>query len=148
VRFDATIELGGKTATGFAVPDDVVEALGSGKRPKVVVTIAGHTYRSTVASMGGRSMVPLSAENRQAAGVSAGDQVTVDVELDQAERVLEVPDDLAAAISSDAEAQAFWESISYSRQRRIVMSVDGAKAVETRARRIAKSVTDLRAKKA
>jgi hypothetical protein len=148
VRFDATIELGGKTATGFAVPDDVVEALGSGKRPKVVVTIAGHTYRSTVASMGGRSMVPLSAENRQAAGVSAGDQVTVDVELDQAERVLEVPDDLAAAISSDAEAQAFWESISYSRQRRIVMSVDGAKAAETRARRIAKSVTDLRAKKA
>ena len=148
MRFVTTIELGGKTATGFAVPDEVVEALGQGKRPPVTVTIGGHTYRSTVAVMGGRYMIPLNAENRAAAGVAAGDDVTVDIELDTAERVLVVPDDLAGAIAADAAAQSFWDSISYSRQRRIVLSVDGAKTDETRARRIAKSVADLRAGKA
>ncbi len=148
MRFETTIELGGKTATGFEVPDEIVEALGAGKRPAVNVTVGGHTYRSTVAVMGGRYLVPLSAENRSAAGVAAGDTVDVEIELDTAERVLDVPDDLAAAIAADAAAQSFWDSISYSRRRRIVLAVDGAKAAETRSRRIDKSVTDLRAGKA
>ena len=126
MRFETTIELGGKTATGFEVPDEIVEALGAGKRPAVSVTVGGHTYRSTVAVMGGRYLVPLSAENRAAAGVAAGDNVEVEIEVDTAERVLDVPEDLAAAIAADAGAQAFWDSISYSRRRRIVLAVDGA----------------------
>lgn len=135
MRFISTIELGGKTATGFVVPPEIVEELASGKRPPVSVTIGGHTYRSTIAVMGGRFMIPLSAENRQAAGVAAGDQVEVDIELDTQERVLEVPDDLAAAIAADVAAQSFWDSLSYSRRRRIVLSVEGAKQPETRDRR-------------
>ena len=94
MRFETTIELGGKTATGFEVPDEIVEALGSGRRPAVTVTVRGHTYRSTVAVMGGRYLVPLSAEHRASAGVAAGDNVEVEIELDTAERVLDVPDDL------------------------------------------------------
>ncbi len=148
MRFETTIELGGKTATGFEVPDEIVEALGSGKRPAVTVTVRGHTYRSTIAVMGGRCLVPLSAENRASAGVAAGDNVEVEIELDTAERVLDVPDDLAAAIAADPEAQSFWDSISYSRRRRIVLAVEGAKAADTRVRRIEKSVTDLHAGKA
>lgn len=148
MRFATTIELGGKTATGFAVPSEIVEGLASGKRPPVTVTIGGHTYRSTIAVMSGRFMIPLSAENRQAAGVGAGDKVEVDIELDTHPRVLEVPDDLAAAIAADAAAQSFWASLSYSRRRRIVLSVEGAKTSETRGRRILKSVTDLRDHKA
>lgn len=148
MRFTATIELGGKTATGFAVPPEIVEELASGKQPRVSVTIGGHTYRSTIAVRGGRFMIPLSAENRQAAGVAAGDKVEVDIELDTQERVLEVPDDLAAAIAADPAAQSFWDSLSYSRRRRIVLSVEGAKRPETRGRRIRKSVTDLRGHKA
>ena len=144
MRFITNVELGGKTATGFVVPDEVVEGLGRGKRPPVVVTLGGHTYRSTIAVMGGRYLLPLSAENRTAAGVAAGDQVEVDVELDTEPRVLDVPDDLAASISADPEAQSFWDSLSYSRRQRIVLSVDGAKTAETRDRRIAKSVIDLR----
>lgn len=143
-----TIELGGKTATGFAVPDEVVTALGQGKKPPVTVTIGSHSYRSTVAVMGGRYMIPLSAENREAAGVAAGDEVTVGIELDIAERVLQVPDDLASAIAADAAAQSFWDTLSYSRRRRIVLGVEGAKAAETRARRVTKSVADLRDHKA
>ena len=148
VRFITTIELGGKTATGFGVPDEIVDGLASGKRPPVTVTLGGHNYRSTIAVMGGRYMVPLNAENREAAGVAAGDEVEVDIELDTEPRVLDVPDDLTAAIAADTEALSFWDSLSYSRQRRIVLSVTGAKSAETRARRIAKSVTDLRNHKA
>ena len=148
MRFETTIELGGKTATGFEVPDEIVEALGSGRRPAVTVTVRGHTYRSTVAVMGGRYLVPLSAEHRASAGVAAGDNVEVEIELDTAERVLDVPDDLAAAIAADPAAQSFWDSISYSRRRRIVLAVEGAKAADTRLRRIEKSVTDLHVGKA
>lgn len=145
MRFTTTIELGGRTATGFSVPAEVVEGLGGGKRPPVAVTLGAHTYRSTVAARGGRFLVPLSAENREAAGVAAGDVVEVELVLDEQPRELEVPDDLAAAVAAAPEAQAFWDGISYSRRRRIVLAVEGAKAAETRARRIAKAVDDLRA---
>ena len=144
MRFTTTVELGGKTATGFQVPNDVVVALGKGKKPPVTVTINGHTYRSTVAAYGEVSMLPLSAENRAAAGVKAGDEIEVDLELDTAPRVVEVPDDFAAAIAADPAAAAFWPTISYSNQRWHVLSIDGAKTPETRQRRIAKSVALLR----
>ena len=144
MRFTTTVELGGKTATGFQVPNDVVVALGKGKKPPVTVTINGHTYRSTVAAYGEVSMLPLSAENREAAGVKAGDEIEVDLELDTAPRVVEVPDDFAAAIAADPAAAAFWPTISYSNQRWHVLSIDGAKTPETRQRRIDKSVALLR----
>ena len=144
MRFTTTIELGGKTATGFQVPPDVVAALGKGKKPPVSVTINGHTYRSTVAAYGDLSMLPLSAENRTAAGVAAGDTVEVELALDTAPRVVEVPPDLAAAIAADQAAAAFWPTISYSNQRWHVLSIDGAKTAETRQRRIEKSIGLLR----
>jgi antitoxin component of MazEF toxin-antitoxin module len=84
MRFRTTVELGGRTATGMRVPPEVVEALGAGKKPPVRVTIGGHTYRSTVATRGGVYLLPISAENRAGAGVAAGDEVEVDVELDDA----------------------------------------------------------------
>src|SRR5688500_20135744 len=113
MRFATTIELGGKTATGFAVPDDVVEALAAGKRPPVRVTIGGHTYRSTVAVMGGRYLLPLSAENRSAAGLAAGDEVDVDVELDTEPREVAVPADLSGALEGDDAAREAFERLSY-----------------------------------
>jgi hypothetical protein len=81
------VQLGGKTATGIQVPDEVIEGLGSGKRPAVSVTVNGFTYRTTIARKGGVFMIPLSAERRQQAGVAAGDDVEVDVELDAAREV-------------------------------------------------------------
>ena len=144
MRFTTTVELGGKTATGFKVPNDVVVALGKGRKPPVTVTINGHTYRSTIAAYGEVSMLPLSAENRTAAGVQAGDEIEVELALDTAPRVVEVPDDFAAAIAADPAAAAFWPTISYSNQRWHVLSIDGAKTPETRQRRIDKSVALLR----
>jgi hypothetical protein len=144
-RFSTTVELGGRTATGFEVPPEVVDALGAGKRPAVTVTVGGHTYRSTVAVMGGRYLLPLSAENRTAAGLSAGDAADVELELDTAPRVVEVPADLAAALDAEPAARAAFDALNYSNQRRHTLSVEGAKTEATRARRVAKVVETLRA---
>lgn len=142
-RFRATIELGGKTATGIPVPDQVVERLGAGRRPPVTVTLNGHSYLSTIASMGGRFMLPVSAENRSCAGVSAGDQLDVHIELDTKPRTVDVPADLAEAFGRDDAAKRRFDELSYSQQRRYVLSVEGAKQPETRKRRIEKTVAEL-----
>ena len=143
MKFRTTLELGGKTATGFAVPAEVVAALGRGKRPPVVVQIGSYSYRSTVAAYGEVFMLPLAAEHREAIGAKAGDQIEVQLTLDTEPREVTVPADLAAALGAEPTADAAFKALSYSNQRAIVLSVEGAKAAETRARRIAKAVTDL-----
>ena len=140
VEFRAVLEKSGKTATGIEVPDEVVDRLGGGKRPPVQVNINGHTYRSTVASMGGRFMVGVSAANREAAGVAAGDELDVRLTLDTAPREVTVPSDFAAALAQNPTAEAFFETLSYSLKRFHVESIEGAKTAATRERRIAKSV--------
>ncbi len=144
MRFRATLQLEGKTATGFRVPPEVVEALGRGKRPPVTVTINGYTYRSTIAPYGDVYMLGVSAEHREAAGVAAGDELDVDLELDTAPREVEVPADLAEALADEPEASAFFDGLSYSNRRWYVLSVEGAKTPETRQRRVAKAVEMLR----
>ena len=144
MRFRATIELAGKTATGIEVPDEVVAGLGSSKRPAVRVTIRDHTYRSTIASMGGRYMLPVSAEHRSSAGVAAGDEVDVEIELDTEPREVTVPPDFADALSRNPDAKRFFDGLSYSQRQWHVLSIEGAKTKETRQRRIMKSVETLR----
>jgi hypothetical protein len=141
--FRATLELGGKTATGIEVPDGIVESLGAGRRPPVRVTIQGHSYPSTIASMGGRFMLPVSAENRSCAGVAAGDELDVRLELDTTPRTVDVPADLADALGRDTAAKRRFDQLSYSNQRRYVLSVESAKQPETRQRRIEKTVAEL-----
>jgi hypothetical protein len=140
MRFRTTILEEGKTATGIRVPDEVVEALGSGKRPPVTVTINGFTYRSTVAVLGGAYMVGISAENRAGAGVAGGDEVDIDIELDTAPREVAVPADFAAALDAEPRARATFDGLSNSNKGWHVSSITGARTDETRKRRIAKSV--------
>jgi hypothetical protein len=73
MKFHTTVMLGGKTATGLVIPEAVIETLGAGKRPKVSVTLNDYTYRTTVAPRNGQYLLSLSAENREAAGLVAGD---------------------------------------------------------------------------
>ena len=143
MRFRTTVLQGDKTATGIRIPDEIVEALGAGKRPAVTVTINGFTYRSSVATVSGSYMVGVSAENRAGAGVAGGDEVDVDIELDTAPRVVTVPDDLAAALDAVPKARATFDGLSYSLKSWHVLQVTGAKTDETRQRRIAKSVETL-----
>ena len=145
MRFRATVELGGTTATGIEIPDAVIESLGSSKRPAVTITINGYTYRTTAARMGGRFLVPLSAENRTAAGVAAGDDIEVDIALDDTPREVTVPVDLAAAL--DPESRAAYDALSYTHRKEWVRWIEEAKKPETRATRVAKTVEGLRAGK-
>lgn len=143
VKFQAIVELGGKTATGIAVPEEVVAGLGGGKRPRVVVTIGPPSYRTTLAAMGGRFLIPLSAENRSAAGVAAGDAVEVELTPDEAPREVAVPDDLAAAIAAVPAAEAAFGGLAFSHRKEWVRWVVEAKKPETRATRTAKTVDAL-----
>ena len=142
--FRATIQQNGKTATGIPVPPEVIEALGSGRRPAVRVTLNGYTYRSSVGTMGGVSMLPVSAEIREQTGVAAGDELDVHIEVESEPRTLALPDDFRAALDRDPEARRFFDGLSYSNQRRLVIPIEEAKAAETRQRRIERTVEKLR----
>ena len=111
--FTTTVEKDeNSTATGLRVPPEAVAALGTGKRHKVRVTVGGHTYRSTIAAYGDLYMLPLSAENRTAAGVQAGDIVAVTLELDTEPRTVDIPADLAAALAEKPGAIQAFEQLS------------------------------------
>jgi hypothetical protein len=133
----------GKNATGLSIPAEVIAALGTQKRPKVIARLNGYTYRSTVAAYGDVFMLPLSLEHRTAAGVKAGDQVEVTIELDTEPRVVEVPNDLAAALAEQPGARAAFDALAYSQRKEHVRQVESAKAPETRLRRIAGIVATL-----
>ena len=144
--FTATIlQEEGKNATGISVPAHVIDALGSGKRPKVKVSLNNFTYHSTVAAYGDVFMLPLSQERREAAGVQAGDTVEVTLELDTAPRTVEVPDSLATVLAEN-NLRSVFDGLAPSMRKEYVRQVESAKAEETRQRRIAKIVAALQEK--
>jgi hypothetical protein len=132
-----------KNATGLVVPPEVTAALGSGKKPKVVVHLKGYSYRSTVAVMGGLYMLPLSQERRAEAGVMGGDTVEITLELDTEPRTVEIPEDLAAALAKKEGASAAFDALAFSARKEFVRQVLEAKAQETRERRITGIVAKL-----
>jgi len=144
VTFTTTVQQApGMKATGLPVPDDVLTALGSSKKPAVTVTIGDYRYPSTVGSRGGGYLIPLSAGHRAALGLSAGDPVEVTLELDLDPRTVEIPDDLGTALAQVDGARAAFDALSPSRQKAHITSVEGTKNPETRARRVAAVVDQL-----
>lgn len=143
MRFRAKILQSGKTAAGIEVPAKVVAALGTSKRPPVRATINGFTYRTSVASMGGRFMLGVPPEFREGAGVAAGDMVDIDLEPDTQPREVAIPADLASALARNAGAKKFFEGLNYSNRRRLVMAIEALKSPEARERRIGKTVEQL-----
>ena len=130
--------------TAIQLSPEIIEKLGSGRRPLVRMTIKNHTYRSAVAVMDGMFLVSLSAENRQAAGVKGGEDVDVTIALDTEPRTVEAPPDLKAALVKAKALDAF-NATAPSMQKEYVRQVEEAKAQETRERRIAKIVEKLSA---
>jgi Bacteriocin-protection, YdeI or OmpD-Associated/Domain of unknown function (DUF1905) len=146
MKFQGKVELSGKTATGIEVPPQVITGLGAGKRPAVRATINGFTYRTSVGVMGGRFLLPVSAQIRAGAGVAAGDEVDVDLQVDTEPRTVTVPAGLAAALDADPAARRAFDGLSYSQQLRYVQPIEDAKTEATRQRRIDKVLSDLRAR--
>lgn len=144
MRFRTKILLAGKTAAGIEVPAKVVAALGSSKRPPVRATINGFTYRTSVASMGGKFMLGVPPEFREGARVAAGDTVDIDLELDTEIREVSIPPDFAAALKRDSKAKSFFDALTYSNKRRLVIPIGAIKSADARERRIARIVEQLR----
>jgi hypothetical protein len=144
MRFRTKILAAGKTAAGIEVPPKVVEELGSTKVPLVRVTINGFTYRSAVAVVGGKFMIGVSNDNRKAAGVTAGETVDVDLELDTQPRELELPADFVKVLDRDPRAKRLFEGLSNSKKQRLVLPVANGKTPETRQRNIEKAMSALR----
>lgn len=134
VRYATTMALLGRN-TGIPVPDEVLERLGGGRRPAVDVTVNGYRYRSTVGSMGGRSLIPFSSEHRGTSGIAGGDALEVELALDTVPRDVAVPEDLAAALESAGMTDRF-AGLAPSRRKAHVTAVEQAKAPGTRTRRI------------
>ena len=139
VEFDTTVAASGNN-TGIVVPDELIEQLGAGRRPGVIVNVNGYEYRNTVAVMGGKHMIGISAAIRRETGLKGGDAIHVVLTVAETPREVVVPDDFAAALAADAEAKAFFEKLSNSLQRYHVDNVNAAKAPETRQRRIEKAI--------
>ncbi|GAA1516969.1 hypothetical protein GCM10009761_19340 [Agromyces terreus] len=141
MRFESTMAQMGNN-TGIEVPEQVIEALGAGRKPPVVVTVNGFEYRSTVAVMGGRYLIAFSSDKRAATGIRGGDAIVVDLEVDTQPRTVEVPADLAEALA-DAGARAAFDKLAPSARKAHVTNVESAKAPETRQRRITAIVAKL-----
>ncbi|MEV6975345.1 YdeI/OmpD-associated family protein [Kitasatospora sp. NPDC093806] len=128
---------------GLEVPPEVVAALGGGARPPVTITLNGHSWQSRVAILRGRHLLGLSNANRQAAGVTIGDEVEVDIELDTDPHAIPEPPDFAQALDADPTARAAYDALSPGRKRAHIHTIESAKRPETRQSRIQKAITTL-----
>jgi hypothetical protein len=133
-------------ASAVVLTDEQVAIVGEGaKRFPVVATVNGYTWRTSVVRMGGQFLLGLSREVREGAGVEAGDTVDLQLELDTKPREVEVPGALAAALAANDEARAAFDKLSYTHRKEYARWVAEAKKDETRDRRVAKTIEQLRA---
>jgi hypothetical protein len=140
VEFDTTVTAAGNN-TGIVVPADVIERLGAGRRPAVVVNVNGYEYRNTVGVMGGKHMISISAAVRKETGLKGGDPIRVTLTVAETPRAVDVPGDFAAALAADTQAKAFFDKLSNSLQRYHVDTINAAKTTATRQRRIEKAIS-------
>ena len=140
VAFDTTVTANGNN-TGIVVPEEVIDRLGAGRRPAVVVDVNGYQYRNTVGIMGGTHLISISAAVRKETGLKAGDPIHVVLTPAESPREVTVPEDLAAALSADGPAEAFFTKLSNSLQRHHVDQINAAKTADTRQRRIDKALS-------
>ena len=143
MKFKTTILQTGNN-TGIVVPEKVLDSLGAGKRPPVVVTLKEYTYRSTVATMGGQFLIPLSAEHRKNSGISGGDNLEVTLVIDDEPRTVELPPELKTALQKNAKAMQAYEKLPPSGKKKVVLLIESAKTEETKIKRITKIVADLK----
>jgi Bacteriocin-protection, YdeI or OmpD-Associated/Domain of unknown function (DUF1905) len=144
MKFRAQVEPN-EPLRGLEVPPQVVEALGGGKRPRVIITINGHSWRSRVAIMRGRYLLGLSNANREAAGVVTGEGVEIELAFDPEAPTVNVPEDFARALDADPAARTAYDRLTHSRKREHVRAIESAKKPETRKRRIERALATLKA---
>ncbi len=143
LRFEGHLE-SDQGACFIRVPPEVLTALGQRKRAPVKVTINATSFRTTIAVYGGKSYVGVRREIREAAGVTAGDQLTVGLEFDAELRTVDLPEALRVTLEGDSKAAAAFEKLSYTRKKEFVEWLMGAKQPEMQRRRLAQVMAMLR----
>lgn len=129
-------------ATAIELSDAQVVELAAGKRAPVLVTIGERTTRLRLAVMGGKNLIGLSKAARAELGVDIGDTIDAVIDVDTAERTVDVPEELAQALRKHRLTDRF-DALAYTRRKGYAASVSGAKRTETRERRIATVITEL-----
>jgi Bacteriocin-protection, YdeI or OmpD-Associated/Domain of unknown function (DUF1905) len=139
VSFQTTVAVSGNN-TGIVVPGEVIEQLGGGQRPPLLVNVNGYEYRNTVGVRGGQHMISISAAVRKETGLKGADPIDVILTLADGPREVIIPADFAAALAADEQAGAFFAQLSNSLRRYHVDTITGAKSAETRQRRIDRAI--------
>ena len=142
----ATLPLEARGPAGaFILTDEQVTSLGAGRKAfPVRVVVNGASLPLRLARMGGENMIGLAKAARAEAGVEIGATYDVEVSVDESDRVVEVPDDLAAALAADPAAREAFAGLAYSHRKEYVRWITEAKRDATRADRVAKTVEMLR----
>jgi len=144
MRITTTLQPRGPAAA-VVLTDEQVQTLGAAtKTPPVSVTVNGHTFAGRVGRMGGENLIGFSKAVREACGVKAGDEVEVEIVLDEGPREVELPPALASALDAEPELRARYESLAYTHRKELARSVSEAKREETRERRLAEALSRLR----
>ncbi len=142
-KFKTTVVQDDKTtACGINLPFTPRDIFGKARAP-VKVTINGYTFRTTTFTMHSAYWIPLNKENREGAGVKAGDRVLVEMEPDTEPRTIDTPADLAKLLKKSKAAGAQWDKLSYTHQKEYVRWIEEAKKPETRLRRIQQTIEKL-----
>lgn len=146
-KFEAVIKkLEDKNGAYIEIPFDVEKEFGA-KRVKVKAKFDSIEYRGSIVKMGTPCyIIGITKDIRNKLGKDQGDTISVEVEKDEEERIVEVPEDLAKAMGENPGAKEFYESLSYSGKRKYVNWINGAKKVETREKRIFEAMLKLKEK--
>jgi Domain of unknown function (DUF1905)/Bacteriocin-protection, YdeI or OmpD-Associated len=142
-EFSATLFKGGDEANAsffIEVPPEVVADFGKKGQVKVKVAINGYAYRSSIAPYGGKHLLGVRKEIRDAVGKTGGDTIRVSMEVDNEPRTVDLPPDLAQAMDNQGDVRGFFDKLSYTHQKEYVEWITGAKKAETRQRRVEKAV--------
>ena len=143
-RFTAELEAGRGGGAMVLVPPKVATALGGLRQMRVIGTVNGVAYQSSTMPYGGRGLfLGVHKATREAAGVLPGERVDVVVSRDERPRVVEIPAELAAALSANPTARAAFDRLSFTNRMEIATSVAEAKRPETRERRLAAAMARL-----
>ena len=145
LRFKATVSRSG-SRTYIAIPFNPNEVWGVKQRHHITGSINGCAVRGSLGSDGTQYFLPLGAAWRRGAGLDEGAEVEV-VLTPEGPQADALASDILAALDSEPEARAFFESLATFYRNGYIRWIESAKRPETRQARIVELIRLLKAGK-
>ncbi|GAE01702.1 hypothetical protein CBO05C_1392 [Clostridium botulinum B str. Osaka05] len=142
--FEAEIKkIEGKDATYVEIPFDVEKEFAA-KRVKVLVKFENEQYRGSIVNMGlSCYIIGVTKEIRNKINKTYGDIIKVELQKDEKERIVIVPEEFKVKLSNNKIANDFYESISYSQKRKYIQWITSSKKEETKVKRMEEAIVKL-----